>query len=150
MTVGTFVLVNTYMLQVVRPGEMLGYAMQSLSQGFAFLEKMMELFRETPEPVVVEYSAAPAGPGRLEFEAVGVAYRSDRVILKDVTITLPAGKTLGVVGGSGAGKSTLVRLLVRLIEPDTGRILLDGRSIGDLHSRSCVRPLRWFRRTPCC
>jgi ATP-binding cassette subfamily B protein len=49
-----------------------------------------------------------------------------------VNFTLPAGKTLGVVGGSGAGKSTLVRLLVRLIEPDCGRILLDGTPTGDL------------------
>jgi ABC-type transport system involved in Fe-S cluster assembly fused permease/ATPase subunit len=134
MTVGSFVLVNTYMLQVVRPVEMLGYAMQNLSQGLAFLGKMFEIFRERAEPPAGDISPAGggAGPGRLDFEAVGVSYRSDRVILKDVSLTVPAGKTLGVVGGSGAGKSTLVRLLVRLIEPDTGRILLDGTSIGDL------------------
>jgi len=134
MTVGSFVLVNTYMLQVVRPVEMLGYAMQSLSQGMAFLGKMFEIFREKAEPLPAGdiSPAGGGGAGRLDFEGVGVAYRSDRVILKDVNFTLAAGKTLGVVGGSGAGKSTLVRLLVRLIEPDTGRILLDGVSIGDL------------------
>ena len=134
MTVGSFVLVNTYMLQIVRPVEMLGYAMQSLSQGMAFLGKMFDILREKPEPFSVDDPAAASGggAGRLDFEAVGVSYRSDRVILKDVNFTLPAGKTLGVVGGSGAGKSTLVRLLVRLIDPDTGRIALDGASIGDL------------------
>jgi ATP-binding cassette subfamily B protein len=134
MTVGSFVLVNTYMLQVVRPVEMLGYAMQTLSQGMAFLGKMFEILREKTEAFSPgDISAAGGGgAGRLDFEGVGVSYRSDRVILKDVNFTLPAGKTLGVVGGSGAGKSTLVRLLVRLIEPDTGRILLDGTSIGDL------------------
>jgi ABC-type transport system involved in Fe-S cluster assembly fused permease/ATPase subunit len=132
MTVGSFVLVNTYMLQVVRPVEMLGYAMQSLSQGLAFLGKMFEIFREKPEPFVVAETDTIGGAGRLDFEAVGVAYRSDRVILKDVNFSVPAGRTLGVVGGSGTGKSTLVRLLVRLIEPNTGRILLDGVSIGDL------------------
>ena len=133
MTVGSFVLINTYMLQVVRPVEMLGYAMQSLSQGMAFLEKLFDIFREKPEPFVVsDISPTGSGVGKLDFEAVGVAYRSDRIILRDVNFTLPAGKTLGVVGGSGAGKSTLVRLLVRLIDPDTGRILLDGISIGDL------------------
>jgi ABC-type transport system involved in Fe-S cluster assembly fused permease/ATPase subunit len=133
MTVGSFVLVNTYMLQVVRPVEMLGYAMQNLSQGMAFLGKMFEIYREKAEPPVGDIPpAGGGGAGRLDFEAVGVSYRSDRVILKDVNFALPAGKTLGVVGGSGAGKSTLVRLLVRLIEPDTGRILLDGVSIGDL------------------
>jgi ATP-binding cassette, subfamily B, heavy metal transporter len=68
----------------------------------------------------------------LDFEDVGISYRADRVILRDVGFSLPAGKTLGIVGGSGAGKSTLVRLLVRLVEPDAGRILLDGVPISDL------------------
>jgi ABC-type transport system involved in Fe-S cluster assembly fused permease/ATPase subunit len=132
LSVGSFVLINTYMLQVVRPVEMLGYAMQSLSQGLAFLGKMFEILREKPEPVAGVDSAPPGGAGRLEFAAVGVSYRPDRVILRDVSFSVPAGRTLAVVGGSGAGKSTLVRLLVRLIEPDGGRILLDGRSIGEL------------------
>ncbi len=132
MTVGSFVLVNTYMLQVVKPVEMLGYAMQSLSQGLAFLGKMLALFHEAPEKSVAVGAQPAGGAGRLDFESVGVAYRSDRVILNEVSFALPAGKTLGVVGGSGSGKSTLVRLLTRLIEPDAGRILLDGTSIHEL------------------
>jgi ATP-binding cassette subfamily B protein len=122
------------MLQVVRPVEMLGYALQTLSQGIAFLGNMFEIFREKTEafsPGDIS-PAGGGGAGRLDFEGVGVSYRSDRVILQNVNLTLPSGRTLGVVGGSGAGKSTLVRLLARLIEPDTGRILLDGTSIGDL------------------
>jgi ATP-binding cassette, subfamily B, heavy metal transporter len=132
MTVGSFVLINTYMLQVVRPVETLGYAMQSLSQGLAFLEKMIELFREKSEPESLVETAAAMGPGRLQFDGVGLAYRPDRVILTDVNFSLPAGKTLGIVGGSGAGKSSLVRLLVRLVEADRGRILLDGTPISEL------------------
>jgi ABC-type transport system involved in Fe-S cluster assembly fused permease/ATPase subunit len=132
ITVGSFVLINTYMLQVVRPVEMLGYAMQSLSQGMAYLEKMIELFREKPEGSSGSGAGPASGAGRLDFETVAVAYRPDRIILTDVNFALPAGKTLGVVGGSGSGKSTLVRLLVRLIEPDAGRILLDGVCISNL------------------
>ena len=132
LSVGSFVLVNTYMLQVVRPVEMLGYAVQSLSQGLAFLGKMFEILREKPEPVAGVDSVPLGGAGRLEFAAVGASYRADRVILRDVSFSVPAGKTLAVVGGSGAGKSTLVRLLVRLIEPEAGRILLDGHCIAEL------------------
>ena len=132
MSVGDFVLVNTYMLQLVRPVEMLGVAMQELSQGVAMLEKMLALFRETPEPRLKADRVSSGGPGALEFESVALSYRPERTVLSGINFKIPAGKTLGVVGGSGSGKSTLVRLLVRLFEPNEGRILLDGVSIADL------------------
>src|SRR5207248_4394559 len=126
MTVGDFVLVNSYMLQVVRPVEMLGYAMQGLSQGVAMLEKMLALFRETPEPLQAKNRVPVGGPSELEFQEVTLSYRRDRAVLKGVSFKIPAGTTLGIVGASGSGKSTVVRLLVRLFEPDSGRVLLDG------------------------
>lgn len=132
MTVGDFVLVNTYMLQVVRPVEMLGYAMQGLAQGVAMLDKMLALFRETPELQRTDDRLPLGGSGKLEFDAVSLSYRSNRSVLKCVSFRVPAGKTLGVVGASGSGKSTLVRLLMRLFEPDAGRILVDGVPISEL------------------
>lgn len=140
MTVGDFFLVNTYMLQVMQPLEMLGRAVQAIVQGTAMLDRMLQLFRQQPE------SLMPAGErpdltsqGDLEFRNVGVSYRSDREILSDITFHLPAGRTLGVVGASGAGKSTIVRLLVRLVEPEHGQILLDGVELSQI-------PLRTLRR----
>jgi ABC-type transport system involved in Fe-S cluster assembly fused permease/ATPase subunit len=132
MTIGTFVLIHTYMFRLVQPLEMIGYAMQQLSQGFAFLEKLMDIFREGTEPLALDKSSLPSGPGRLEFRNVSLAYRADRQILRDVSFEIPAGKTLGVVGSSGAGKSTLVRLLVRLVEPDSGQVVLDGVPLSQL------------------
>jgi ABC-type transport system involved in Fe-S cluster assembly fused permease/ATPase subunit len=132
MTAGDFVLVNSYMLQVVRPVEMLGYAMQGLSQGVAMLEKMLALFAETPEPRLVDDHVPLGGPATLEFQNVTLAYRPDRSILKGVSFRIPAGQMLGIVGASGSGKSTIVRLLVRLFEPNSGQVMLDGVPISDL------------------
>jgi len=132
MTVGDFVLINTYMLQIIGPVEMLGYAMQAFSQGIAMMERMMALLRETQEPQYRRHSAHPSGPGALEFQGVSLSYRVGRSVLRGMSLDVPAGRTLGVVGASGSGKSTLVRLLVRLLEPDGGRILLDGVPIAEL------------------
>lgn len=132
MTIGDFVMVNTYMLQLVRPVEMFGYAMQGFSQGLAMLEKMLRLFRETPEPTPKGHASSTPGPGTLEFEEVSLAYRADHIVLKDVSFRVAPKRTLGIVGPSGSGKSTVVRLLMRLLEPDSGNILLDDLPITSL------------------
>ena len=142
LTLGDFVLINTYLLQIVRPVEMLGFGLQQLSQGFAFLGKMVELFEQKPEPGNPEAAGEPAQAiGRLDFENVSLAYRTGRQVLREVSFTVPSGKTLGIVGASGAGKSSLVRLLVRLFEPDEGRILLDGAPIADMPLASLRRAI---------
>jgi ABC-type transport system involved in Fe-S cluster assembly fused permease/ATPase subunit len=132
LTVGDFVLITTYMLQVIRPVEALGYAMQGFAQGAAMLEKVLALFDEKPEPHQPGNVVHHDGPGQLEFENVTLSYGPRRVALQGVTFKIPAGRTLGIVGPSGSGKSTLVRLLLRLLEPDAGRILLDGVPISAL------------------
>jgi len=126
MTIGTFVLINSYMLQLVQPVETMGFAIQSILQGIAYLENMLAVFRQRPEDLISGETMTEERPATLEFENVGVSYQGERSILKGVCFRLPAGKTLGIVGSSGAGKSTLVRLLTRLLEPDAGTILIDG------------------------
>jgi ABC-type transport system involved in Fe-S cluster assembly fused permease/ATPase subunit len=145
MTIGTFVLVNTYMLQIIRPIEMLGYAVQGFSQGIAMLDSMLKLLQEKPESDEAGTTVAATGPGSLEFDSVSVSYRSDRTILNGVSFRIPAGKTLGIVGTSGAGKSTIVRLVTRLLEADSGCILLDGvpisqRPLADVRQAIAVVP----------
>jgi ABC-type transport system involved in Fe-S cluster assembly fused permease/ATPase subunit len=131
MTVGDFVLVNTYMLQVVRPIEMLGLAMQGLSEGIAMLQDMLALLREVPEDPSKDAGICCAGPGSLEFEQVVLSYGPGRAVINEVSFKIPPGKTLGLVGVSGSGKSTIVRLLARLFEPDSGRVLIDGIRISE-------------------
>jgi ABC-type transport system involved in Fe-S cluster assembly fused permease/ATPase subunit len=132
MTIGDFVLINSYMFQLVRPVEALGFAMQGLSQGMAFLEKVVDLFKEKRESRSHEQGAQVSAGGTLEFRHVSVSYRANQPVLRDVSFRLPKGSSLGIVGTSGAGKSTLVRLLVRLLDPDCGRILMDGVPISAL------------------
>jgi len=133
MTVGGLVLVHTYIVRLVQPLEMLGYAVRDMSQGIAFLEQMLALLRERREGEP-QRSSTPARrcPGELAFEHVSFAYGPQRPVLSDVSFHVPAGRTVAVVGASGAGKSSLIRLLFRLYEPDAGRILLDGEPIAHM------------------
>jgi ATP-binding cassette subfamily B protein len=129
MTVGEFVLVNAYMVQLVRPIEMIGFAMQALSQGIALLKEMFGLLRETPEVYSSRDCKPIAGIGKLELRGISASYREDRPVLDDVSFIIEGGKTLGIVGASGSGKSTLVRLLSRTLDADGGSMLMDGVSI---------------------
>ena len=131
MTIGEFVLVNTYMLQIVRPIEMMGFAMQALSQGLALLKGMFGLLKEAPEVYLPSEGKLMVGTGHLELRAVSASYREGRSILNDVSFQIEGGKTLGIVGASGSGKSTLVRLLTRTLDADSGSILIDGVPITD-------------------
>ena len=134
MTVGDFVLISTFMLQIVAPLEMMGFAVRDIAQGNAFLSKLLELLRRAPEANTTDDGLAltRGGSGELVLDCVTFAYRPERPILKNVSLRVPPGRTVAIVGPSGSGKSSLIRLLVRLYKPSEGRILLDGVSITDL------------------
>lgn len=132
MTIGGFVLVNTYVLRLVQPLEMLGVALRDVAQGVAFLERLLAVFREERESDTRSAVTHGEALGELTFEDVSFSYRAERTVLRSVSFHVPAGKTIAVVGVSGSGKSSLIRLLFRLYEPDAGRILLDGKPIADM------------------
>ena len=132
LTVGGFVMVNTYVLQMVRPLEMSGHAVQGLTQGVALLERALQIVAMPAEPGIGAAPRPLRGPGELQFERVSLAYRARRPVLCDVSLRVAAGRTVAIVGESGSGKSSLVRLLLRMVEPDSGRILIDGTAIGSL------------------
>ncbi len=134
MTLGDFVLVNAYMLQIVRPLETLGVALRDIAYGVAFIEKMMGLMDRKTEEGAAETAIAgdgraPVGTGQLEVRKIAFSYLPDRQILNDISFTVEPGKTLAVVGSSGAGKSSLIRLLMRFYDPNEGEICLNGQSI---------------------
>ena len=134
MTVGDFVLINTYVARLIQPLESMGMAARDVSQALAFLEKMLDMFREKPEVDVGERraDAATQTAGSIAFENVTFSYKADRSTLKDVSFKVASGRTLGIVGSSGSGKTSIIRLLFRLYEPESGRILLDGMPIPEM------------------
>ncbi|WP_207485065.1 ABCB family ABC transporter ATP-binding protein/permease [Arenibaculum pallidiluteum] len=137
MSVGDLVLVNTYLLQLIRPLDRLGQLYRSIKQALTDLEQMMALLDERQE--VRDRPGArplPAGAGALRFEGVGFAYDPRRPVLRDVSFAIPPGHRLAIVGASGAGKSTIGRLLFRFYDPTQGRILLDGADLREITQKS--------------
>jgi ATP-binding cassette subfamily B protein len=133
MSVGEFVLVNASMLQIAQPLEMIGFAFRDIVEGIASIEKMSDLLGQRRELDIIDRgSFLIADPPDLAFECVSYSYHPDRYVLKDVRFVVPSGKTVAIVGVSGSGKSSLVRLLVRLVEPNKGRICLNGVPLSDI------------------
>jgi ATP-binding cassette subfamily B protein len=137
LTLGDFVLINTFLMQIYRPLNMIGSVYREIRQGLTDIEEMFKLLDQEPE-VQDAPGAVPlaiTGP-TVSFENVHFAYDPDRPILKGVSFTVPAGKTIAVVGPSGAGKSTISRLLYRFYDVTSGRITIDGQDVRDVTQAS--------------
>jgi ATP-binding cassette subfamily B protein len=137
LSLGDFVLINTFLMQIYRPLNQIGFVYRELRQGLTDIEEMFRLLDQEPE--IKDAPGAPAlvveGPV-IRFEDVHFAYDAERPILKGVSFTVPAGKTIAVVGPSGAGKSTISRLLYRFYDVSSGRITIDGQDIRDVTQQS--------------
>ncbi len=132
ISLGSFVMFNTYMGILVWPMIALGWVVNLMQRGSASMGRIGRILRETPT------IAAPAAPvrlgrvrGEIAFEGVGLDYGAFRA-LDGVNLQVRAGETLAVVGATGSGKSSLARLIPRLADPTRGRVLLDGADLRDL------------------
>ncbi|MHB1565523.1 MAG: ABCB family ABC transporter ATP-binding protein/permease [Acidiferrobacter sp.] len=137
MSIGDLVLVNAFLIQLYMPMHFLGFVYREIRHSLADMEKMFDLLREPL--TVVDQPGAPAlviSRAHVQFEDVSFFYQPNRPLLRNVSFAIEPRSTVAVVGPSGAGKSTLVRLLVRLYDPTTGRIVIDGQDIRAVNQKS--------------
>ena len=137
MTIGDLVLVNAFMIQLYIPLNFLGVIYREFKQALADMERMFNLIEVHAE--VEDPPGAPAlvvAGGEVRFEHVDFHYEPNRQILFDVSFTIPAGRTVAVVGPSGSGKSTLARLLYRFYDVSGGRITIDGQDVRSVQQAS--------------
>lgn len=137
MTIGDFVMVNAFMLQLFIPLNALGIIYRQIKYTLADMDLVFKLLRKQPE--IVDHADANTliiKKGQVDFKHVDFAYQTERQILSDISFTIPEGETVAVVGHSGAGKSTLSRLLFRFYDVTHGEICIDGQNIQHVTQQS--------------
>jgi ATP-binding cassette subfamily B protein len=134
MSLGDLVMINAFMIQLYIPLNFLGVIYREIKQSLTDLDRMFSLLEknrevaDVPTAVALQLARSP----EVRFEQVHFAYEPKRPILHGISLTIPAGKTVAVVGPSGSGKSTLARLLFRFYDVQQGAIRIDGHELRQL------------------
>jgi len=139
-TVGDFVLLNTYFLQLMAPLNFLGTIYRVIQESFINMENMFTLMEEKVEVQdrlgAKPYATDTSAPPEIEFKSVSFNYVEEKGVLEDISFKIPSGTSVGIVGATGCGKSTVAKLMFRLFDPVDGEVLVNGVNIRDYTQHS--------------
>ena len=137
LSVGDFVMVNAYMIQITMPLNFLGSVYREIRQAMIDMSEMFTLLGQ-PAEITDKPGAKPlaVSGGTIALKDVSFGYEAERPILRGVDIEVPAGKTIAIVGSSGSGKSTIGRLLFRFYDVNGGALTIDGQDVRDVTQES--------------
>ena len=129
ITVGGFVVINAYMLQLYQPLNFLGTIYREIRQSLVDMENMFNLLREKNDIDDSGTDSLKNNNAEIVFKNIFFGYENKRTIIKNISFSIPEGKSLAIVGPTGAGKSTISKLLFRFYDPDSGEILINKKNI---------------------
>lgn len=131
------------------PIRAIGWVLGELPRSVVGWERVSKVLAATGD---MEYGdadlAGRTGPAALEFEDVDYTYPDGSEVLHGVTLTVPAGRTVALVGPTGSGKSTIASLATRLVDPGAGKVRVDGRDVRDLDHAALARTISLVQQVP--
>jgi ATP-binding cassette, subfamily B, heavy metal transporter len=142
MTLGDLAMINAYMIQLFIPLNFLGFVYREVRRSLTDIENMLALLKR--EAKILDAPNAKEliiTQGHIRWHQVDFAYDNGRRILQQLTLDIPAGSKLAIVGASGAGKSTIARLMYRFYDINKGSIEIDGQSIHSVTQESLRRAI---------
>jgi ATP-binding cassette subfamily B protein len=162
MPIGDLVAFMSYLGLLAWPTVSLGYMLSIYQRGKASMQRLGEIFDATPPATVEAGETRPEVAGAIEWDHVSFSYFASNGLspngsspsrrmpyaLRDVSVKVPAGGKLAIVGRTGSGKSTMVKLLARLIEPTQGRVLIDGRDVREVNLTQLRRAIGLVPQDP--